>query len=551
MDRTPQKTKPHVQLVFPPVDTDANFSASDARDCFFKLEKEYKKIEKNVAKVYLEYKCSSGIIVAVKKGSGSTNLFNHVKSTHLDWKMTMVEWRQGAKSVTLPSIAITDMDVNTYKTMKWAIEDNLPFNFHEKANTKAFTNFDGVCSKTLIKACHLTTQCVERQLAPTHPSSESCLMGGQHQNEHYIARFAVYMSDGVPEQAMLSMAPLLVSDEDIIDDNLTVAQVAHGAQQHTDYLASMLDYYHRGIDSVSFLVGDNCSVIRKMARDLQIPLIGCASHRLNLAVKMLIETKYNTVVEKVHTLMVSLKSLNNAVALRRLAWQKRLQPKLRNVTRWSSTYAMLKRYMELKPLLRSMPPAVIILLPTHTEEMLLEEAMAVFAKIDSVTTILQFRSTSMNDVRALFDGLMALHPQMEVNLSPRAHVVENPDFENAVVKLQRGDVLSARDKAALQRFKLTSRVAPLEQDDQASFAQQILKKARAEKKSESYDDILMWLPPTSNAVERFFSTATLVLSPLRQNITPMTLEATLFLKLNRKFWNLQVVAKALMSDGEL
>ena len=50
-----------------------------------------------------------------------------------------------------------------------------------------------------------------------------------------------------------------------------------------------------------------------------------------------------------------------------------------------------------------------------------------------------------------------------------------------------------------------------------------------------------FLVPTSNHLERFFSSADMAKSDLRGNLSPMRLEQQLFLKYNKSFWDLQTV----------
>ena len=54
---------------------------------------------------------------------------------------------------------------------------------------------------------------------------------------------------------------------------------------------------------------------------------------------------------------------------------------------------------------------------------------------------------------------------------------------------------------------------------------------------------LNFVPPTSNVVERLFSNARLVLTDYRKSLTPYTFECVMFLKINRNFWDLDLVAK--------
>jgi hypothetical protein len=50
-----------------------------------------------------------------------------------------------------------------------------------------------------------------------------------------------------------------------------------------------------------------------------------------------------------------------------------------------------------------------------------------------------------------------------------------------------------------------------------------------------------WVPATSNDCERLFSSAKLVYQDLRKSLTPRNLEILLFLKMNRKYWDIEDV----------
>ena len=52
-----------------------------------------------------------------------------------------------------------------------------------------------------------------------------------------------------------------------------------------------------------------------------------------------------------------------------------------------------------------------------------------------------------------------------------------------------------------------------------------------------------WLNPTSNVVERPYSRATMVLSDHRMTMLSVNLEETLFLYINKRFWDIDVISK--------
>jgi hypothetical protein len=114
------------------------------------------------------------------------------------------------------------------------------------------------------------------------------------------------------------------------------------------------------VGNVVCLVGDNCSTNRAMANRLKLPLVGCASHRFNLAVKLYMEPRNNLLLS-IHEIMVKSRSLKNRGLLRTLT---HLVPKVRNVTRWSSDYDMIKRILKLEVHLVHLPD-ILPIMPTH------------------------------------------------------------------------------------------------------------------------------------------------------------------------------------------
>ena len=74
-------------------------------------------------------------------------------------------------------------------------------------------------------------------------------------------------------------------------------------------------------------------------------LIGCASHRFNLAVKSYLKDSED-ILEKINNLMKKLSTLKGGAALRR---KTKLTALTRNETRWSSIFKMVERMIEIQP----------------------------------------------------------------------------------------------------------------------------------------------------------------------------------------------------------
>ncbi|KAF1778876.1 Ribonuclease H-like domain [Phytophthora cactorum] len=104
--------------------------------------------------------------------------------------------------------------------------------------------------------------------------------GWTFKSEHYVAVFAAFGHGGKQKIVLLAMVPLLDKEHD----------PHHDADAHIAFLKTILKPMKRHIECVRFLVGDNCSVKSSISTKLGTPLVGCASHRLNLSVNQYLET---------------------------------------------------------------------------------------------------------------------------------------------------------------------------------------------------------------------------------------------------------------------
>jgi len=74
-------------------------------------------------------------------------------------------------------------------------------------------------------------------------------------------------------------------------------------------------FFDKSISGCLFLVGDNCAVNKRLANLVGVPLVGCASHRLNFAVRETL-APYDDLLEEVQRLARQLRTLKQAVKLR-------------------------------------------------------------------------------------------------------------------------------------------------------------------------------------------------------------------------------------------
>ncbi|ETM98665.1 hypothetical protein PPTG_19362 [Phytophthora nicotianae INRA-310] len=249
---------------------------------------------------------------------------------------------------------------------------------------------------------------------------------------------------------------------------------------------------------VAFLVADNCSINKRIATLLDLPLVRCASHRYNLAVNRSL-APYEAELAAVNDLMVQLRHCNNAAEL---AKHTELKPIKRNTIRWSSTFEMIHRYKRIRDAIRQVE-AVEEFIPTgatHKKVVGLPEHLK---KLDSVCKVLQDDRTAMADVRVLFDPLIDDYLVMASHQRLKALWSSERKEDSYAVEILRGSK----------------------------------KKRNAVAQSVSYSELAKMVPPTSNTVERLFSQCKLILTPQCACLLPANFEILAFLRVNRDLWN--------------
>lgn len=175
---------------------------------------------------------------------------------------------------------------------------------------------------------------------------------------------------------------------------------------------------------------------------MNIPLVGCASHRLNLATQHLISNnaQYQAIVETVSKLTSKLLGLKNASLLRNFTNRRPLK---RNETRWSSTFMMLRRYQLLKPFITAangFDAEVVQMLLHPFQENTLDQLLAVLTSVLQCSKMLQKdEDVYLYHVRRFFDTLILQVPDFKTYLGPDAAFCQNPLFEKAIIKVQLGN----------------------------------------------------------------------------------------------------------------
>ncbi|POM64142.1 Hypothetical protein PHPALM_20371 [Phytophthora palmivora] len=461
-------------------------------------------------------------------GRGVTNLTQHIRLKHPNFETEMLATGSGRTDSILPWISRKAQ--NRYGWLEWTISGNLPFSFCGQKNTRRYSTLSEICSETLTSDMHKVTKAVEMKIAAEMPAVFGLLFDGwTHDSEHFIAVYACYEINGVPYRPLLAMAPILEPPEPDADDTVIV----HNAEAHRDAFILILTVFGKKIDQVIFLVSDNCPLNKKLARLLNVPLVGCASHRLNLAVSILTKPMED-VLDKIQKLMVRLRTLNQSAKLR---FKTNLRPTLRQDTRWGSSFKMLTRYFELLEFIDRDDEILIDFIPSPSENKKLKMLLE--------TIMYRVGLHGLANGQSLFDALLAKKPDLKRYLGATGSIVANPEFEAACVKIQldKQHLMSRHEKNAVQSFlrnPASFPVATMSSSKNDSFAASVLKKARHESKKCMYAQVDT-IPPTSNLAERLFSVARATYGLHRHALLPVSLEMILFLRTNNSYWDAQTL----------
>ncbi|XP_036367828.1 uncharacterized protein LOC118767407 [Octopus sinensis] len=484
------------------------------------------------------WKCKCGKKLTQKKGTGWTNLMNHIKNQHPEYSTTQATGQPSSSSFLSPrSSLVSRSALNFYGWIEWVCVGLKPFSFTEDPLTHKYTNLGSITNVALKKYMEKLTQEVEKKISDELPSKFLLVIDGWTKGStHFIGLFASYSCNYQNDYCtvLLAFSPM-------------VSETSITASDYVEFIEYVLSVYNKNLENVVAITGDNTEVNKSIANLCRIPLIGCAFHKFNLAVSAYLD-KQEVLLNKINTLMGKLKSLKLAGKLRE---KTPLQPIQRNKTRWTTTYDMIERYIQLKPFLDPFQddPKLVDYLLTQLDHNDLQTLKDNLGKLRSVTIALQRTELDLGDARILFDEILALYPYEEFKeyLLPSAAIVHSPNFESGAVKiLQHAEAeLTADEVAALHQLKVVTDTSqqsdlPVEDDDFASIC---LKKQKKNKISPQQYLNCRFLLPTSNILERFFSSAGYAFNDFWQYLTPMNLEMQLFLKVNRAFWDEDLVSE--------
>lgn len=478
------------------------------------------------------WKCRCGV-KRKKSNSSYANLLSHIRTSHQDYE-ELLSADGDVSQCQIDRFFLSSTSKSYFGWFDLVINGLLPFSFVENPVARLHFKHPPISLSTLMRHLPRLTELVEAKVAALLPPTFAIVFDGwSTASTHYLSVFASFPSataDNGYNLRLLAFSPM--EDETRL-----------GASEHYEFMTFVLSVFNKSWSNVACLIGDNCNTNKALSRAASTPMIGCASHRFNLAVQdILLEDQ--DIIEKVNAVMLKLKTLTLAAKLFKLSG---LRAKTKNTTRWSSVFEMLMRYEELKE-------HIILLSSDELDDLRLTSAetrrfsilLQRLKDLDSVTKRLQQDSTTLADVRLIFDAVIENFPETSERLKPDATIVQSVTFEAAIVKVQLGyqAALDRQEKASIERFSVQSVHSDNSEDDELSFADRALKRQKRSISGEttSYGD-MRFLLPTSNVCERLFSKAGHVLNDRRKGLLPANLECQLFLHMNRDLWSAKDLAK--------
>jgi hypothetical protein len=379
--------------------------------------------------------------------------------------------------------------------------------------------------------------------------------------------------------------------QDLPEGEAAAATFGFAAEDIGDYMFDVLAKYDRDFSAIEFMTGDNayvnsrlCNLISDWLWDKKkirrvVPLIGCAAHRLNLAVQHLlsadINPEWHELIQKVHALMSDLKTIKNRP---RLAVATHWAPKIRQDTRWNSTYHMLVKYLNICKATENFQTCIGFsiatrrLVPTFTgsfnEHTAIEEIVKVLKKFEEVSVWLQHQDSKkipLNKIRYYFDAIIKMHPETSAYLSKDGDNVDNEYFETGIAKIQTAvekheeTVRLTKDEKNAVVIFLKKPIDDSDDDDEvhvqeSSFIKEaddendmrVLKKSKIEF---PYVDT-SHVAGTSVIVEQLFSRCGIIMRPHRRLMDPSTLEMLVMFRFNKDLWDEEEVERAMKGEPQ-
>eukprot|EP01040_Poterioochromonas_malhamensis_P017462 gene17462-20072_t len=506
---------------------------------------------------------------------GLSNVKSHLNVYHKEeWQKVLFESvnkgleHQGQQKVTtvfVPSIipsGLSKKAVELYAWLNLIVKKNAPFSIIEDEDYRIFRGSKMNFSRRhLRKVMDEIGMKIQEKIRAMLPKSFGIIHDGwaAGKGTHLMAIFVTFPDS----KAVHGRCRRLISVTPLDDETSFTAESI--ADTVNSKLWDGLGINNELTKNISFVTADNAAVNYKLARLLDVPMIGCYSHRLNLCCKSIFQ-KYDDLIVKYSKIMD--KIANCDIIMGRLRAENLKNPVQRNVTRWSSTFEFIERTLELFDHFTTLfvddrEVKVSIMMADKDSLKNLYELLKPFQILtkklqldnEKFPTIAYARKCFKRlfddpknrellgaNTDQLFPGQYLL-PSYDGGLAEHSRV--NLSFQSGIEKVQSKNEcdLNDEEKAKISVFLDTKKsVTTIIDSEDDEF--EVIRVSMDRSNDNSYLP-LDWIDCTSNVCERLFSRARLVLHYLRKRMTPASIEILLYLFVNRDLWDVNTIHEIL------
>ena len=236
-----------------------------------------------------QYKCKNEKCLKIRsevESKGYTNLKNHLRTCiGNNFEDVYLQALQSNSLKVHGFTAYNKRDVDIHKLLQYFVMTPTPFSMIDNGYFRQVHDLSD-CSRTTLVSYIKGLQSYVREaiIKDIHPPFAEMFDGWTDCRIHYVAVFVTYVDKcGDYKEVLLAIRPVGVGD-------FTVKTMLQ-------FLKFQVEQYNLNLHDVAALFGDNCSTnqaianqlteeVIHVAEDLNVPLLGCCSHKLNLAVNL-------------------------------------------------------------------------------------------------------------------------------------------------------------------------------------------------------------------------------------------------------------------------
>lgn len=347
------------------------------------------------------------------------------------------------------------------------------------------------------------------------------------------------------------------ADDSRADDEAT----DFDADTHFQHLEEIFGYFNQDVhDWAVCSIADKCAMNKRMARQLRVAHVSCMSNKQNLEVKNMVldMPELDDTIPTVQETMLNCKrSVRNRAMLRNLMQLARI---FHNKIRWSGTFQMLRRLIDIRSELLAVPDSSGATVTIDRREVFRNRAeryVKMLKEIDIVTKMLQKPKVSLSDCRLYIDTLWEIVQRNRSNqdtlwwgcklrdryIAIDSSLAPSSMFEHGVIKIQSGEasILIEFEKEACKTLRVLNTSDGAQAQIVSALDRISAKKRRCENISSRYINC-NFVIESAASVERLWS---IIVNILSDNRTPLLLESIVFLKINKSYWDLSLIREAL------